>query len=132
MHTGSESGSSADVAGLPGDRVLALSPAIQDMMQQVGVMHSACYEEGRANEHAFVICIGRADCANAKAQGKTRLISAPHVLDSPEGKRKVLEVTHAVLSHVARLEQTSNLKVLVEKISALGLACDDFLIAAPH
>lgn len=44
---------------------------------------------------------------------------------------RAMEVTHAVLTHVAREMQTSDLKVLMGKVSALGLACDGFQLSPP-
>lgn len=47
--------------------------------------------------------------------------------------RRVLEVTHTVLSHVAKQVQSGDLKVIMEKISSLGLACDNFQTTlSPH
>lgn len=111
-----------------GNRVYALSPAVQDMMKQVGIVHSACYEQDRTSPKEFILCMGRAECAHAKNTGDVKFISAPEALETPEGKRKVLEVTHAVLSHLAKQAQTSDLKVLMEKVLSLGLACDNFFI----
>ncbi|KAL8443284.1 hypothetical protein Emag_005958 [Eimeria magna] len=98
------------------------------MMDKVGLMHSTCYEAGRRDPKMFLLCMGRADCAHAKKTGGMQLIAAPEALQTPEGKRKVLEVTHAVLTRMAQEAQTSDLRVMMEKVSALGLACDDFRV----
>ncbi|CDJ38050.1 hypothetical protein, conserved [Eimeria tenella] len=114
-----------------GERVYALSPAVKEAMEKAGVVHSACFEKERKEENEFLICIGRANCAHAKTRNSAQLVPAPEALESPEGKRKAMEVTHAVLTHVAREMQTSDLKVLMGKVSALGLACDGFQLSPP-
>ncbi|KAL8275454.1 hypothetical protein Esti_000666 [Eimeria stiedai] len=99
------------------------------MMDQVGIVHSACSEASRRDPKMFILCMGRADCADAKKTGGMHLVAAPEALQSPEGKRKVLEVTHAVLTRMAQEAQTSDLRVMMEKVRALGLACDDFRVS---
>lgn len=57
-------------------------------MEQNGIIHSACYEENRADTNEFVLCMGRAECTQAKQTETLKLIAAPEALSSPEGKRK--------------------------------------------
>lgn len=57
-------------------------------MEQVGIVHSACYEPDRTNPNEFMLCMGRAECAHAKNSGRAKLVAAPEALESPEGKRK--------------------------------------------
>lgn len=116
--------------GAESGRVYSLSPAIKELMNREGIIHSACFEKERKDEQEFVVCIGRADCARARTAGSSVMVSAPHVLESPEGKRKVMEVTHAVLTHLAREMHTNDLQALIGKVKALGLACDTFRSAS--
>ena len=60
----------------------------QEMMERSGVIHSACYEKDRKDNQEFLICIGRADCSQARTKDSSVMISAPHALELPEGKRK--------------------------------------------
>lgn len=114
-----------------GNLVFALSPAVKEMMKQVGIVHSVCYEPDRTNLNEFLLCMGRTECSHARREGSAKLVAAPEALESPEGKRKVLEVTHTVLSHVAKRVQSGDLKVILEKVSSLGLACDNFQTTSP-
>ncbi|KAL8438880.1 hypothetical protein Efla_005360 [Eimeria flavescens] len=116
---------SPEKAALQPDRTFALSPAVLEMMKQVGVIHSACYEEQRKDPNEFLVCVGRLNCADAKKTETITLVGAPEVLKTPEGNRKMLEVTQMVMTHVAQEVQTGDLRAIMVKVKEMGLACDN-------
>ncbi|KFH15460.1 hypothetical protein TGMAS_209700 [Toxoplasma gondii MAS] len=111
-------------SGAPAGGLTLNAAVLQEEMHKARILISACYDEKRKSQREFLVCLGRVECDVASQATNMDLKSARHVLTTPHGQEKALNVMRSVVSHFSKQLGTSDLSKIFAEAGRVGLACD--------